>query len=123
MPVKVSYKSNHGIQGLYEVPLDKSIAQRSAILGLSTNTGVEGEDIVSTKKAAKQIRSGVDNLCLDMGNSGTGMRLMAGFIAGLGIDAELVWAINRYLIVPWRELLSLLEKWGQKFILRRVSLQ
>ena len=25
-----------------------------------------------------------------MGNSGTGMRLMAGFIAGLGIDAELV---------------------------------
>ena len=69
MPVKVSYKSNHGIQGSYEVPLDKSIAQRSAILGLSTNTGVEGEDIVSTKKAAKQIRSGADNLCLDMGNS------------------------------------------------------
>ena len=90
MSVKVSYKSNHGIQGSYDVPLDKSIAQRSAILGLSTNTGVEGEDIVSTKKAAKQIRSGADNLCLDMGNSGTGMRLMAGFIAGLGIDAELV---------------------------------
>ena len=65
MPVKVSYKNNHGIQGSYEVPLDKSIAQRSAILGLSTNTGVEGEDIVSTKKAAKQIRSGTDNLCLD----------------------------------------------------------
>ena len=90
MSVKVSYKSNYGIQGSYDVPLDKSIAQRSAILGLSTNTGVEGEDIVSTKKAAKQIRSGADNLCLDMGNSGTGMRLMAGFIAGLGIDAELV---------------------------------
>ena len=50
MSVKVSYKSNHGIQGSYDVPLDKSIAQRSAILGLSTNTGVEGEDIVSTKK-------------------------------------------------------------------------
>ena len=46
MSVKVSYKSNHGIQGSYDVPLDKSIAQRSAILGLSTNTGVEGEDIV-----------------------------------------------------------------------------
>ena len=90
MSVKVSYKSNHGIQGSYDVPLDKSIAQRSAILGLSTNAGVEGEDIVSTKKAAKQIRSGEDNPCLDMGNSGTGMRLMAGFIAGLGIDAELV---------------------------------
>ena len=63
MPVKVSYKNNNGIQGSYDVPLDKSIAQRSAILGLSTNTGVEGEDIVSTKKAAKQIRSGTDNLC------------------------------------------------------------
>ena len=80
MPVKISYKSNHGIKGSYEVPLDKSIAQRSAILGISTNTGVEGEDIVSTKKAAKQIRSGADNLCLDMGNSGTGMRLIFSII-------------------------------------------
>ena len=61
MSVKVSYKSNHGIQGSYDVPLDKSIAQRSAILGLSTNTGVEGEDIVSTKKAAKHGMRGTDH--------------------------------------------------------------
>ena len=47
-PINVRPAKN--FSGQIELPLDKSIAQRAAILDLPTNSGVLGEDIISTKK-------------------------------------------------------------------------
>ena len=65
------------------MPLDKSIAQRAAILNVETNDGIVGGDVISTRLASKNaIANGEENLYL--GNSGTGIRLLTGYLSGLG---------------------------------------
>ena len=103
------------LQGTLRVPGDKSISHRSVMLGsLATGTTevtglLEGEDVLSTLAAfrAMGVRAegphagrlriqgvGLRGLRapaapLDMGNSGTAMRLMAGILAGQPFATEL----------------------------------
>ncbi len=114
----VKFKVQPGglIKGRIRVPGDKSISHRSIMLGaiaegITTITGfLEGDDSLATLKAfqamgveiegpdkGKVTINGVglkglkkpDNP-LDMGNSGTAMRLMAGILAGQDFDCELI---------------------------------
>ena len=81
-PIKVRPAKN--FCGQIELPLDKSIAQRAAILNLPTNSGVLGEDIISTKKAVLGSNSSKYKKDLFLGNSGTGIRLLTGYLSGTG---------------------------------------
>ena len=81
-PIKVRPAKN--FCGQIELPLDKSIAQRAAILDLPTNSGVLGEDIISTKKAVLESNSSKSKKDLFLGNSGTGIRLLTGYLSGTG---------------------------------------
>ncbi len=102
--------------GRVRVPGDKSISHRSVMLGSLAEgethvTGLlEGEDVLSTLAAfrAMSVRAegpdggrlvihgaGLHGLKapkqpLDMGNSGTAMRLMTGILAGQAFDSELI---------------------------------
>lgn len=102
------------ISGLIRVPGDKSISHRSIILsaiarGVSHISGfLQGEDSLNTLRAFQamgvSIERNADKVCvegvglhglckpenpLDMGNSGTAMRLMLGLLAGQAFDATL----------------------------------
>jgi len=103
------------IGGEIVVPGDKSISHRALLLGAIAEDPVtisgllEGEDCRATRAAltalGAEFREGSNGevlaggqgpgvLCasdqpLDMGNSGTGIRLLCGLLAGLGIEAEL----------------------------------
>jgi 3-phosphoshikimate 1-carboxyvinyltransferase len=100
--------------GSVRVPGDKSISQRVAMLasladGTSKVTGyLNGEDARSTLAAMEQMgakaefRDGALYITgvagrlrlpaepLDMGNSGTGTRLLAGLVAGAGVEVSMV---------------------------------
>ena len=104
------------LTGRIRVPGDKSISHRSVMLGSLAEgttrvTGLlEGEDVLSTLGAFRAmgvLADGPDHgklvihgvglhglkapkQALDMGNSGTAMRLMAGILAGQAFDSELV---------------------------------
>ena len=100
------------LYGIITCPGDKSISQRVLIIGALINDDMQitgllrGEDPLSTMRALKQMGAGIDILNdqviqvtqkskhlsqpgspLDLGNSGTGLRLMLGMTAGLGIGA------------------------------------
>jgi 3-phosphoshikimate 1-carboxyvinyltransferase len=105
----------HSLSGNLKVPGDKSISHRSIMLG-SLATGVtkvtgflEGEDALSTLKAFQamgvEIQREGDNVTihgvginglkkpsepLDLGNSGTSIRLMSGILAAQNFDCELI---------------------------------
>ncbi|MBT8046231.1 MAG: 3-phosphoshikimate 1-carboxyvinyltransferase [Pontiella sp.] len=100
--------------GTVNVPGDKSISQRVAILasladGTSKVTGyLNGEDARSTLSAMEQMGAKAEfrddalyitgvagrlqqpDEPLDMGNSGTGTRLLAGLVAGAGIEVAMI---------------------------------
>ena len=104
-----------GLRGSLRVPGDKSISHRSIIFG-SLAKGVtkvhdilRGEDILSTMQVFREMGvqiedkgdlveihgCGFDGLQepqrpLDMGNSGTSMRLIAGVLAGRNFSAQMV---------------------------------
>ena len=104
-----------GLRGSLRVPGDKSISHRSIILG-SLAKGVtkvhdilRGEDVLSTMQIFREMGvqiedkgdlveihgCGFDGLQepqrpLDMGNSGTSMRLIAGVLAGQNFSAQMV---------------------------------
>jgi 3-phosphoshikimate 1-carboxyvinyltransferase len=103
------------ISGKIRVPGDKSISHRSIILssiatGISHISGfLQGEDSLNTIRAFQQmgveIERNQDRVCvkgaglhgltasaadLEMGNSGTAMRLMLGLLAGQGFDSRLI---------------------------------
>lgn len=104
------------LTGRIRVPGDKSISHRSVMLGSLAEgtthvTGLlEGEDVLSTLGAFRAMgvqAEGPDRgrlvihgvglrglkapaQPLDMGNSGTAMRLMAGILAGQAFDSELI---------------------------------
>lgn len=101
------------ILGRVQCPGDKSISQRVLILGAFMNQDMvidgflHGEDPLSTMNALNQIGAGItidednrvllrkrnpsfhnsDN-ALNLGNSGTGLRLMVGLASGMGLKAS-----------------------------------
>lgn len=105
-----------GVSGAVRVPGDKSISHRSLMLG-SLADGItevrgflESEDCLATMKAMRALGVRIDQVgayelrvhgvglhglqpagqALDMGNSGTAMRLMTGLLAGQRFDSELI---------------------------------
>ena len=72
------------------IPIDKSIAQRCAVLGLDFDKSNIGKDIKNTLSAAEKFASYQEDLTLDLGNSGTGMRLLTGLVAGSGKECTLI---------------------------------
>jgi 3-phosphoshikimate 1-carboxyvinyltransferase len=92
------------LRGRITVPGDKSISHRALILAaLAEGTSVvrglsDGDDVARTRAAIEAMGAGVDGEkiaggrsrlhepgdVLDMGNSGTGIRLLAGLCAGFG---------------------------------------
>ncbi|MGC6517807.1 MAG: 3-phosphoshikimate 1-carboxyvinyltransferase [Candidatus Puniceispirillaceae bacterium] len=110
----VSHKAG-ALSGIFDVPGDKSISHRSMILsaiaiGQTRVTGLlEGDDVMATKQAmidcgAKISKQGdsyvIDGVGmgglispetpLDLGNAGTGVRLLMGLIAGQSMTATFV---------------------------------
>lgn len=104
--MKLSSHKSKKITGVIEVPGDKSISHRALIIssmaiGRSRISGLlEGEDVINTAKSLRKLgvnieKSGDDYLVdgvgiggfhepddfLDMGNSGTGARLLMGLVA------------------------------------------
>ncbi|NNF16182.1 MAG: 3-phosphoshikimate 1-carboxyvinyltransferase [Gammaproteobacteria bacterium] len=110
---------SHALRGNIRIPGDKSISHRALMLGaLATGTTrisglLEGEDCLHTASALRKLgvtitaegpaekrtwsvegvgargfRSSAQPL--DLGNSGTGMRLLAGLLAGQGVRAQLI---------------------------------
>lgn len=104
------------LRGAFRVPGDKSISHRSIMLG-SLAEGVtevegflEGEDALATLQAFRDMGVKIDgpakgrvtihgvglhglqqpSKALDLGNSGTSMRLMAGLMAGQRFDVEMI---------------------------------
>ncbi|MBF0255789.1 MAG: 3-phosphoshikimate 1-carboxyvinyltransferase [Gammaproteobacteria bacterium] len=104
------------LQGRLRVPGDKSISHRAIMLGsLAEGTTeisgfLEGEDSLATLNAFRQMGVeiegpqqgrvriqgvGMNGLCapdgpLDLGNSGTSMRLLSGLLAGQGFEVTLI---------------------------------
>lgn len=104
------------VTGSIQVPGDKSVSHRSIMLGAiaegrTTVEGfLEGEDNLATLKAFRAMgvhitdpvegKFAIDGVglhglkapahALDMGNSGTAMRLITGLLAGQAFDAELI---------------------------------
>ena len=107
-------KNKSSINGQAICPGDKSISQRAIIIGALANQDIsisgflKGEDPLSTLSALNQIGADIsmtnnvvninkrENLfnnpsnSIDLGNSGTGMRLMMGLIAGTSLKAKLI---------------------------------
>lgn len=126
------------INGAIKVPGDKSISHRSIIFGsiaqgiTKINGFLEGEDTLSTLKAFQDMgveidRNG-DNVvikgvgknglktpknALDLGNSGTSMRLMSGLLSAQNFDCTLVGdvSLNKR---PMNRVIKPLEKMGAK---------
>lgn len=104
------------LNGLYRPPGDKSVSHRAAILGglsrgeTEIHGFLESADTRATLAAMQQLGAGVEEsdgvirmqggslrapeMALDLGNSGTGMRLLAGALSGhrdlLGRSIELI---------------------------------
>ena len=109
-------KSGGSLSGELVVPGDKSISHRSIMFGSLANgitkiSGfLEGEDSLATLKSFRALGVKIDGpnngevivhgvgmhglkaagSALDLGNSGTSMRLMSGLLAGQMFDSELV---------------------------------
>lgn len=100
------------IHGEIICPPDKSITQRALLLGALQNKDLKitrpllGADPLSTANALKELGANIDisdvivfsennqglsssSNPLDLGNSGTGLRLLMGMVAGLGLDVIL----------------------------------
>ena len=109
--MNLTTSTNSQIFGKVKCPGDKSISQRALMIGALMNQEMtidgflHGEDPLSTMKALNQIgagitvdESGLVHLCkknyifqncdepLNLGNSGTGLRLMLGLTCGVGLN-------------------------------------
>lgn len=113
-PKPMTARRAGALSGRVRVPGDKSISHRSLIFGLlavgETRVSglLEGEDVIRTAEAARQLGARVERLAegewrvqgvgvgsllepvgvLDFGNAGTGSRLMMGVVAGHPITAR-----------------------------------
>ena len=106
-------KKSLGLSGEIKIPGDKSISHRALIIGSAVNgifkirNILESDDILATANALKKLGviinkvssseweitgNGIgtlegENPLLDMGNSGTGARLLMGLVAGSDVEA------------------------------------
>jgi 3-phosphoshikimate 1-carboxyvinyltransferase len=109
----LNQKKSLGLSGEIKVPGDKSISHRALIIGSMVNGKIkiknllESEDVIATANALKQLDVKINkvtqnewevfgngigclegsNPLLDMGNSGTGVRLLMGLVAGSDVEA------------------------------------
>ena len=81
------------------------------------NESFIGEDVKSTLEAANQFAQYSKNLTLNLGNSGTGIRLLTGYIAGSGKKCTLIGdkSLSKR---PMRRISDPLNNWGAKISLR-----
>ena len=105
-------KKSLGLSGEIKIPGDKSISHRALIIGSSVNGIIkiynilESDDVLATANALKNLGiiinkissseweikgNGIgtlegNNPFLDMGNSGTGVRLLMGLVAGSDVE-------------------------------------
>ena len=135
----MSSNKSSKLSGNIVVPGDKSISHRALILG-SIVTGkikvknlLESDDVIATLEALKKlgvkinkqkkfweiIGNGIGNLFgsnfeLDMGNSGTGARLMMGLIAGSDVEATILGdeSLSKR---PMKRIITPLQKTGATF--------
>jgi len=136
-----------GLQGTFHVPGDKSISHRSLILGglaigTTTITGLlEGDDVMATANAMQafgvtitRLKAGVWRIVgvglhglksperpLNLGNSGTGVRLLMGVVAGQPITATFT-GDESLSTRPMARVTCPLEKMGAKIISRQGGL-
>jgi 3-phosphoshikimate 1-carboxyvinyltransferase len=113
-PVPLSARRGHPLTGRVRAPGDKSISHRALIFGAlavgeTRISGLlEGEDVLNTAKAMRMLGASVERVgegawrvhgvgvggfatpagVLDLGNSGTGCRLVLGAVAGSPITAS-----------------------------------
>jgi 3-phosphoshikimate 1-carboxyvinyltransferase len=140
-PSPLTARRSGPLQGRVRVPGDKSISQRSLILGAMTVgetriTGLlEGGDVISTAKAMQALGALVERTgeqawrimgvgvggfaqprgALDFGNSATGCRLAMGAVAGCPI--EVIFDGDASLRTrPMRRILDPLEKFGARTV-------
>ena len=102
---------------MIELPKDKSIAQRCAVLNLDFDENYIGDDVKNTLQAVNEFTEYDKDLTLNLGNSGTGIRLLTGYIAGSGKKCTLIGdksLSNR----PMRRISDPLNTWGAKISLR-----
>ena len=131
------------IRGIYPPPGDKSISHRILILASQTigkskiTNLLESEDVINTLKAMRLLGSQIKKKAnkyyvygvppgglfqpkknIDFGNSGTGIRLIAGLISSNNIKANLVGdkSLSKR---PMKRVTEHLSKIGAKIILRR----
>ena len=114
--VRFHVRPGGALHGRLRVPGDKSISHRSIMLGAlaegvtEVSGFLEGEDSLATLRAFRQMGVEIEGPAagrvtihgvglrglrppagaLDLGNSGTSMRLMAGLLAGQGFDCTLI---------------------------------
>ena len=111
----ISSSKSINLSGNLSVPGDKSISHRSLIIGslvsgrIEINNLLESEDVIATAEALKILGvkinklndkwevfgSGIGNFygsnyTLNMGNSGTGARLLMGLVAGSDVEATFI---------------------------------
>ena len=116
MAEKITVQPKSGLRGEMSPPGDKSVSHRSVMIGAIAEgiTEVEnflpGEDCAATIRAFQNMGIGIEGTgtdsvrvhglgldglkepgdVLDMGNSGTSMRLISGILAGLFAEGETV---------------------------------
>ncbi len=136
-----SSRATRGLAGRIRVPGDKSVSHRAVMLaslaeGVSHISGfLEGEDTRATARAFAQMGVRIESpeasvrivhgvglhglsapaAAIDCGNAGTGMRLLAGLLAGQGFDSQLVGdeslsrrPMNR-VVLPLRQMGAVIE--------------
>ncbi|MDJ0608634.1 MAG: 3-phosphoshikimate 1-carboxyvinyltransferase [Kiloniellales bacterium] len=134
---------SEGLQGTAAVPGDKSISHRALLLsGLAVGESrieglLEGEDVLRSAAAMRamgaEIERGPEGVwhvwgrglgglvepddVLDLGNSGTGARLLMGVIAGHGIQAVLTGDASLR-VRPMKRVAEPLERMGARILTR-----
>ena len=135
--IQFTVQAGGSLKGQLRVPGDKSISHRSIMLG-SIAEGVteisgflEGEDSLATLKAFRAMGVTIEvptagkvrvhgvglhglkapSQALDLGNSGTSMRLLSGLLAGQAFDVELV-GDHSLMSRPMRRVTQPLAKMG-----------
>ena len=140
-PTNIDYivRPSGPLRGEIRVPGDKSISHRCIMLGAVADGDtrvrglLEGEDVLATVAAFRSLGVEIDGpvdgeavvhgvgreglrapaAAIDLGNSGTAMRLLAGLLAGQGFDCTLVGdaSLNRR---PMRRITEPLARMGAR---------
>lgn len=142
MDSTIEIDSIHGLKGTFRPPGDKSISHRALMLGALANgeSRIEGlleaQDIIKTIEALQSLGVKIEESggiyrvlgreylrepdgILDMGNSGTGMRLLAGILAGERGCYSLLTGDSSLLTRPMDRIVEPLKAMGASILGRR----